>query len=88
MHPEAPALLPLFHFCGWTARGGGDGNREGVSQSPGHQVEATLIEDVWVRQEYDCDRFGARHPPLHTGIQGSSALDQCAVTPVGRWQWD
>ena len=42
---------PLFCLGRWTAGGGGDGNLEEVSQSPDHQVEATLLEDVWIRQE-------------------------------------
>ena len=48
--PEAPALLPLCRLGGWTAGGGGDGYLEEVSQSPGRQVEGTLIEDVWITQ--------------------------------------
>ena len=51
MPPAAPVLLPLCHLSGWTAGGGGDGNLEEVSQSPGHKVEVTLLEDVWIRQE-------------------------------------
>ena len=51
MPPTEPALLPLFRLGEWTAGGGGDGNLEEVSQSPGHQVEATLLKDVWIRQE-------------------------------------
>ena len=51
MPPEAPKLLPPFRLVGWTAGGGGDVNPEEVSQSPGHQVEATLLKDVWIRQE-------------------------------------
>ena len=51
MPPEAPELIPLCHLNGWTAGGRGDGNPEEVSQSPGHQVEATLLKDVWIRQE-------------------------------------
>ena len=85
MPPAALALLPLFRLGGWTARGGGDGNLEEVSQSPDHQVEATLLKNVWIRQDQDCDHFGARHQPLHTGIPGSSAPDQCAAATVGRW---
>ena len=51
MTPAAPALLPLCRLGGCTARGGGDVNSEEVSQSPGHQVEETLIEEVLIRQE-------------------------------------
>ena len=51
MPPSAPALLPPFRLGGWTSRGGGNGNHEKVSQSPVHQVEATLIKDVWIRQD-------------------------------------
>ena len=47
----AQALIPLCRLVGWTAGGGGDGNIEEFSQSPGHQVEATLLEDVWIRQK-------------------------------------
>ena len=46
MPPTAPVLLPLCCREGWTAGGGGDSNLEEVSQSPGHQVEATLLKDV------------------------------------------
>ena len=46
MPPAAPALLPLFRLGGWTAGGGGNGNLEEVSQSPGQKVEATLMKDV------------------------------------------
>ena len=46
-----PVLLPLCRLGGQTAGGGGDGNIEDVSQSPGHQVEATLLKDTWIRQE-------------------------------------
>ena len=51
MPPAAPALLPLCCLGGWTAGVGGDGNLEEVSQSPGHQVVAILLKDVWIRQE-------------------------------------
>ena len=51
MPPSAPALLSLFGLGGWTDGGGGDGNLEEVSQSPGHQVEANLLKDVWIPQE-------------------------------------
>ena len=51
MPPAAPALLPLCRLVRLTSGGGGNGNLEEVSQSPGHQVEATLLEDVWIRQE-------------------------------------
>ena len=51
MTTEAPALLPLCRLGEWTAGGGGDGHLEEVSQSPGHQVEATLLKDVWIHQE-------------------------------------
>ena len=50
MPPAAPALLILCRLRGWTSGGGGDGNLEEVSQLPGHQVEATLIKDVCIRQ--------------------------------------
>ena len=36
-----------------------------------------------MRQEKDCDHFGARHQPLHTRIPGAGAPDQCAAT-----QWE
>ena len=49
--PEFQALLPLFCLDGWNAGGGVYGNLEEVSQLPRHQVEATLLEDVWVHQE-------------------------------------
>ena len=51
MPPAAPAHLPLFRLGRWTAGSGGDGNLEDVSHLPGHQVEANLIKDVWIRQE-------------------------------------
>ena len=51
MPPSAPALLPFCCLVGWTVGGGGDGNLEEVSQSPGHKVEAALLKDVWIRQE-------------------------------------
>ena len=51
MPPAAPALLPICRLVGWNAGGGGDGDLEEVSQSPGHQVEATLLEDVWIHQD-------------------------------------
>ena len=88
MPPAAPALLPLCRLGGWTDGGGGDGNPEEVIQSPGHQVEAIQLKDVWIRQEQYCDHFGARHPPLNTGIPGASAPDQCAAATVGGWRRD
>ena len=42
---------PICRLAGWTVGGGGDGNLEEFIQSPGHQVEANLIEDMWIRQE-------------------------------------
>ena len=48
--PAAPALITLFRLGGWTAGGVGEGNLEEVSQSPGHQVEETLLKDVCIRQ--------------------------------------
>ena len=51
MPPAVPALLPLYILGGWTDGGGGDGNLEEVSQSPGHQMEETLLEDVWIHEE-------------------------------------
>ena len=85
MPPVAPALIPLYRLGRWTSGGGGNGNLEKVSQSHGHKMEAILLKDVWIHQEYDCDHFGARHPPLHTGIPGVHTPDQCAAATVGRW---
>ena len=50
MPPAAPALLHLFLLGGWTAGDGVDRNLEEVSQLHGHQVEATILQDVRVRQ--------------------------------------
>ena len=50
MPPVVQELLPLFRLSEWTAGGGGNGNLEEASQTPGHQAEATLPEDVRVRQ--------------------------------------
>ena len=47
----AQALLPLYRLGGWFDGRGGDDNPEKDSQLPGHQVAATLLEDVQVRQE-------------------------------------
>ena len=49
--PAASALLPLFHLGGRAAVGGGDGYSEKDSHSPVDQVEAVLLEYVWIRQE-------------------------------------
>ena len=49
--PAVQELLPLCPIGGWTPGGGGDGNLEEVIQSPSHLVEATLLENVRVRQE-------------------------------------
>ena len=51
-------------------------------------MEAVLLKDVWIRQEYDYDHFGARHPPLHTRIPGARAPDQRAAAPVGGMRGD
>ena len=51
MPPAAQALIPLCRLGGWNAGGVGNDNPEEVSQSPGHQVEVTLLEDVWIHQE-------------------------------------
>ena len=49
--PAMSALLPLFRLGGRASGGGGNGYPEKDSQSPGHQVEAALLKDVWIRQE-------------------------------------
>ena len=49
--PVASELLPLCRLGGRATRGGGDGYPEKDSQLPGHQVEAVLLEDVWIRQD-------------------------------------
>ena len=46
MPPAAPELLPIFRLGGWTSGGGSNSNLEEVSQSPGNQVEVTLLEDA------------------------------------------
>ena len=51
MPPAASALLPFFRLGGRSAGGGGDGYPEKYSQSPGHQMEAVLLEDVWICQD-------------------------------------
>ena len=51
MPPVAPSLLPIFRLGGWTVGGGVVVNLEDVSLSPGHQVDATLLKDVWILQE-------------------------------------
>ena len=77
---------PFFFLGGRAAGGGGDDYPEKDSQLPGHQVEAVLLKDVWIRQEYDYNHFGAHHPSLHTRIPGASTPDQHAATPVGGWR--
>ena len=49
--PATSALLPLCCLGGQAAGGVGDGYPEKDSQSPGYQVEAVLLEDVWICQE-------------------------------------
>ena len=49
--PATSALLPLCCLGGRAAGSGGDGYFEKDSQSPGHQVEAALLKDVWISQE-------------------------------------
>ena len=51
MTPAAKSIIPLCCLGGWTAGCEGDCNPEKYSQSPGHKVTATLIEDVRLRQE-------------------------------------
>ena len=51
MPPAEPPLLLLCRLGGWTAGGRGNGNLEEVSKSPRHQVEATLLEDVWICED-------------------------------------
>ena len=46
---SAQALLHICCLSGWISGGGGDSNPEKVSQLPGHQVAATLLEDMMVR---------------------------------------
>ena len=78
---------PFFFLGGWNAGHGGNRNPEKDSQLPGHQVAETLLEYVQVRQEYNSHHFGARHTPVHTGIQGAVASDQCTAATVGRRRW-
>ena len=87
MRPEEQALLPLFFLGGWNAGHGGNRNPEKDSQLPGHQVAETLLEYVQVRQEYNSHHFGARHTPVHTGIQGAGALEHCTEGTLGRLLW-
>ena len=47
--PATLTLLPLCSLSGRAAGGGGDGYPEKDSQSPGHQVAAALLKDVWIR---------------------------------------
>ena len=49
--PATSTLLPFCSLVGRAAGGGGDGYPEKDSQSPGHQVAAALLKDVWIRQE-------------------------------------
>ena len=47
----ASALLPLCRLGGRAAGSGRNSYHEKDSQLPGHQVEAVILEDVWIRQE-------------------------------------
>ena len=49
--PAASTLLPLCRLYGQAAGGGGNGYLEKDSHSPDHQVEAVLLEEVWIHQE-------------------------------------
>ena len=49
--PAMLILIPLCRLGGRDSVGGGDGYPEKDSQSPGHQVEADPLKDVWIRQE-------------------------------------
>ena len=49
--PVTSALLPLCRLGGRAAGCEGEGYPEKDSQSPGHQVEAVLLKDMWIRQE-------------------------------------
>ena len=44
-------LSPFVASVDGLLGGGGDGYPEKDSQSPGHQVAAALLKDVWIRQE-------------------------------------
>ena len=43
MHPVVPEFSPFFRLGGWISGSGGKIKPEKVSQSPGHQVAATLL---------------------------------------------
>ena len=88
MPPAAQALLPFFRLGRWNTGCRGGINPEADSPLPGHQVASTLLEDVRVRQYYNRHNVGARHTPVHTGIQRAGALDQCTETTVVRRRWD
>ena len=49
--PATSTLLPLYSLGGRAAGSGGNSYPEKNSQSPGHQVAASLLKDVWIRQE-------------------------------------
>ena len=50
--PETSALLPLFRLGGFGLLGvEATAFPKKDSQSPGHQVEAALLKDLWIRQE-------------------------------------
>ena len=51
-------------------------------QSPCNKVAATILKDVWIRQDPDCNHFGEGHIPAYLGFQGAYTTDQCATPAV------
>ena len=57
-----------------------------IGQSTCHKVKATLLQDMQIRQDFDCDHFGLCNSPLYLGVQGVRKADQCTSSAVGGWR--
>ena len=51
LSPTAPPFLLLCHLRQWPSFSGGGGNTKTPRQSPSEQLEASLLPEVWIRQE-------------------------------------
>ena len=72
MPPMMPKLIALPCLCQFYSGCGGYGYPKNDSHPSRIKLAATLLQDVRIRQEYDCHNFGSGHIQVYPGVQGAA----------------
>ena len=83
MPPAIPEFITFYFLYEWPTGGGGWGNAETNCEPPCLEVEAELLNNVWIRQEQGWYNDGVGNSLVYPSLAGTYNWNQRKDTSVG-----